>query len=177
MHALRPALVSEEEFLALPEGVAKVELLDGEVLVSPSPSLRHQRVLINLVFALESWARQHVAPATVAQSPVDVRFGPDRILQPDAFVVLDRLPLDARGPLDRVPELCVEVLSTDRVVDRVTKRLIYAAAGVREYWVVEQTGVVERWSGDALSEAEEVGEILTSPLLPGFSLDVRTLVR
>lgn len=177
MHALRPHLVAEAEFLALPETNQKVELLDGEVVVSPSPSLRHQRLLMNLVYALETWARQHPGPVTVGQSPLDVRFGPDRILQPDAFVVLEALPLDAPGPLTRVPELCVEVLSTDRVHDRVTKRWIYASAGVREYWVVEPSGVVERWTEDGLAQAEVVSGTLTSPLLPGFALDLSTLTR
>ncbi len=176
MHALRPTLVSEEEFLRLPASGPRVELLDGEVIVPPAPTWRHQAVLGNLVFELRTWARtQPRGTVTVGQSPVDIRFGPGRILQPDAFVVLGEVPLDVQGPLDRIPELCVEVLSTDRVMDRVTKRLVYAAAGVREYWVVETTGVVERWHGDALSEVEEIGERLTSPLLPGLSMDVRAL--
>jgi len=176
MHALRPNLVSEREFFELPESMTRVELIDGEVVVSPAPTFRHQRILTRVVYALESWGRGRDAPVTVGQSPIDVRFGPDRILQPDAFVILGPVPLDVAGPLDRIPELCVEVLSQDRVYDRVTKRLIYAGAGVREYWVVEPTGVVERWSGDHLDLAEVVDRILESPLLPGFGLDVRTLV-
>ncbi|MEZ4240587.1 MAG: Uma2 family endonuclease [Myxococcota bacterium] len=175
MHAPRPALVSEEAFLALPATMEKVELLDGEVIVAPAPSLRHQTVLKNLVFALETWARAAPLPVTVGLAPIDVRFAPGRILQPDAFVALERLPLDVHGPIDRIPELCIEVLSTDRVMDRVTKRLIYAAAGVREYWVVEQSGVVEQWTGDGLAQARDVVGTLTSALLPGFSLETATL--
>jgi Uma2 family endonuclease len=95
--------------------------------------------------------------------------------KPDAVVVFARIPRDHEGPLDRVPELCVEVLSTDRTHDRVTKRLLYAASGVREYWVVEPSGLIERWSGPGLAQAEEVREILTTPLLPGFSLDLAAL--
>lgn len=43
--------------------------------------------------------------------------------------------------------------------------------------MVEPTGVVERWSGDDLAQADVIGEELESPLLPGFLLDVRTLVQ
>lgn len=168
-------LVSEPEFLALPESVEKVELLDGEVHVAPSPSFRHQRVLHKLVVQLELWARTQPHPITVGQAPMDIRFGPERILQPDAFVILDRVDFDHVGPLERVPELCVEVLSTDRIYDRVTKRLVYAAAGVREYWVVEPTGLIERWTGEGLVCAEEIVEILRSSLLPGLSVDVPSL--
>ena len=74
-----------------------------------------------------------------------------------------------------MPELCVEVLSENRVHDRVTKRLVYAAAGVQEYWVVEPAGMVERWSGPGLTRADKVRRRLTTGLLPGFALDLRRL--
>ena len=76
---------------------------------------------------------------------------------------------------DAVPELCIEVLSRDRAYDRITKRLIYAEAGVREYWAVEQSGLVERWTGDRLDQSQEIVDDLTSSLLPGFSLDLSVL--
>lgn len=177
MEALRRALVTEAEFLALPESSGKVELIDGEVNVAPAPSFRHQTILKNLVFALESWARSAGVGAVVGQSPVDIRFQPNRILQPDAFVLFDEVSLDHQGPLDTVPALCVEVLSTDRVYDRVTKRLVYGAAGVAELWIVEQSGLVERWHGEGLAQVEEIDDRLRSPLLPGFVLEVASLVR
>lgn len=34
MHAVRPPLVSEAEFLSLPESMDKMELLDGEVVIA-----------------------------------------------------------------------------------------------------------------------------------------------
>lgn len=168
-------LLSEAEFLALPESMQKVELLDGEVVASPVPSFRHQEALRRLVLALGRWAESAPQPVTVCQAPLDVRFSEGRILQPDAFVVLEAIPLDQGGPLDRVPELCVEVLSTDRVYDRVTKRAVYAAAGVSEYWIIDAAGCVERWSGPALARRDEVIDTLPSPLLPGFTLAVDDL--
>jgi len=170
--AARP-LISEEEFLRLPESTAKIELVDGEVVVSPSPGYWHQEILARIVGALRAWAGKQKRPVTVGQAPLDVRFAAGRILQPDAFVLFARLPRSHEGPIDSIPQLCVEVLSSERVHDRVTKRLLYAAAGVAEYWVVEPAGVIERWSGPGLSRAEEVRRRLTTSLLPGFSLDLR----
>ncbi len=167
--------LTEAEFLALPESLEKIELLDGEVIVSPSPTHWHQEVLRRLLLELGLWARGSSQAVTIGQSPRDVRFRPGRILQPDAFVVLERVPLRLEGPLDRVPALCIEVLSANRVYDRVTKRLVYAEAGVREGWLVEPAAFVERWTGDNLALAEEVRTSLTSPLLPGFTLEVSTL--
>ena len=51
-----PKLMTEEEFLSLPESTDPLELLDGEVILSPSPSYRHQLVLRRVVRALEDWA-------------------------------------------------------------------------------------------------------------------------
>jgi Uma2 family endonuclease len=168
-------LVSEAEFLELPESLEKVELIDGEVIVSPSPTYWHQEVLSRLVFALRTWAGTRPSPITVGQAPLDVRFGPGRILQPDAMVLLARVDPAHDGPLTRVPELCVEALSSNRVHDRVIKRLLYAAAGVQEYWVVEPAGLIERWTGPGLARADELRDQLTSPLLPGFELDLPRL--
>ena len=174
--SLAPApFVTEAEFLSLPESNQRVELIDGEVIVPPSPEFRHQEILVRTVEAFRQWARQQQTPVTVAQSPLDVRFGPNRILQPDAMVFLARIPGSQRGPIDRVPEICVEVLSTDRVYDRVTKRLVYAAAGVQEYWVVDVNAFIERWRGSGLVEEEILRDRLVTPLLPGFELDLPRL--
>jgi len=47
--------VSEAEFLALPESMDKVELVDGEVVVAPAPSVKHQEILGRILFAFRLW--------------------------------------------------------------------------------------------------------------------------
>jgi Uma2 family endonuclease len=166
--------VSEAEFLSLPESLERIELIDGEVIVAPSHIFWHQEVLARLFVALRTWAEGR-PDVTVVQAPLDVRFAPNRILQPDAMVFLSRLERGQPGPIDRIPEICVEVLSTNRVYDRVTKRFIYGAAGVAEYWIVDPAGFIERRWGPGLVD-EDRPEHLASPLLPGFSLDVAKLL-
>lgn len=175
MNPSSTTLVSEAEFLSLPESVDKVELIDGEVIVSPSPSYWHQEILRRIVFALSEWAARDDAPVMIGQAPLDVRFQHGRILQPDAFVVFGRIPLAHQGPIDETPAICVEVLSTNRAYDRLTKRVVYAEAGVSEYWIADPDGFIERWSGPALGEREELRDRLACPRLPGFELDVRKL--
>lgn len=165
--------VAEAEFLELPESMERIELLDGEVIVPLSPTFRHQRLVLDIAAALRSWARAH-PPAAVGLSPLDVRFGPGRILQPDVLVVLQGLAADVSAPLDVLPDLVVEVMSRHRAYDRITKRVVYAEAGVPEYWVVDaENAQVEVY------EAEEaprlVDTILLSELLPDFQLDLRAL--
>jgi Uma2 family endonuclease len=166
-------LVSEEMFLSLPATTQKTELLDGEVVVSPSADFWHQEILLRILVEMRLWARRN-PPHTVVAAPSDVRFAPGRILQPDAYVLDSKPSLRHQGPIDRIPILCVEVVS-DRVYDRVTKRMIYAQAGVPEYWLVEQAGLVERRSGPGLDTVEEIRDTLTTPLLSGLRIDVRAL--
>jgi Uma2 family endonuclease len=168
-------LVSEEEFLSLGETTQRIELFDGELIVSPSPSFQHQEVLSRLIVALRLWARGQREPITIGLAPLDVRFAPNRVLQPDAFVLFAALPVDQEGPIQNIPELCVEVLSSNRAHDRLTKRFAYAEAGVAELWTVEPTGSVERWSGPGLAQSVLLSDRLTSPLLPGFDLDLTEL--
>lgn len=167
--------LSEHEFLRLPESLDRIELLDGEVVVSPSPTFLHQEIIGRLGFALRAWAAGQGGPLTIGHAPLDVRFAPGRILQPDLFLIFERIPLGHQGPLDRIPALCIEVLSRNASYDRFTKRLIYAEAGVAELWTVEPGYYVERWNGDALRTVTKLERTLVSELLPGFELELDEL--
>ena len=172
---MRPAFatetgMTEREFMELPESMDKIELLDGEMIVSPSPTLRHQRIVATLFDALRGWTAEH-GPAEALMSPLDIRFGPDRILQPDLLVFLGGLPADPPMPLTTVPDIAIEVMSSKRAWDRYVKRSVYLEAGVREVWVVDaENRAVEVYGrGDGMLVFTDT---LTSPHLPGFALEV-----
>ena len=74
-----------EDHRALPDDV-HAELVDGRLYVTPAPTPRHQRVLVNLVCALEGWVRRRRL-GTILVAPVDVHVGGGRILQPDLLFV------------------------------------------------------------------------------------------
>ncbi len=99
-----------------------------------------------------------LSSVTVLQSPLDVRFAPGRILQPDLFVSFDKI-VSPSNPTD----------------DRFGKRLIYAEAGAKELWTIEPGYYVERWSGGNLREVEKLESRVTSPLLPGLTIDLGEL--
>ena len=171
-------LWTEAEFLALPESKNRTELLDGECISEPSADFDHEERAARLWLALRGWAAQRDPRPDVCKAALDVRFAPGRILQPDVFVYLQPLPRPVRMPIETIPDLCIEVVSRDRVYDRVTKRQIYAAAGVREYWtVVAELGFVERWTGPGLDAREELRDTLETPLLPAFKLDLAELMK
>ena len=85
------------------------------------------------------------------------------------------LPLDTPTPLRVVPALCVEILSSNAEYDRHVKRLLYAAAGVPEYWVVDPRGGAEVFHGPELEARIAVADALTAVTLPGLTVDLATV--
>lgn len=124
-----------EDYWALPEG-APVELLRGELVMSPAPKSSHQIVVGELYVRLHAAALRSGGLCLVA--PADVILSEDTILQPDVLYVAK----DRRGIIgDRVngpPDLIIEVLSAGAERrDRVQKLNLYAQYGVPEFWIVD----------------------------------------
>ena len=162
----------EESPLASP----RYELVDGELLVTPSPGFPHQRAVTRLLVELSAYfERERVGE--VLTSPFDVELEPESVTQPDIFVLP---PAEARRLLhEGLPALTllltVEVLSpSSSRHDRVRKRPLYQRH-VPEYWIVDlDARLIERWgTGDSRAEPvttslEWLPEGATSP----FVLDV-----
>jgi Uma2 family endonuclease len=175
--------MSYKEYTALPEG--RYELIEGEFIVTPSATPRHQLLVGALHFALLGFVRAHRL-GQVFQAPLDVL-----LREPDpALVVQPDLPFVPREGAARVaernvvgpPALVVEALSPSNAKhDAVRKRALYEAHGVQEYWMVlpdlEQIEVL-RLNEDRRFERPqllEAPDILTTPLLPGFELPLAEL--
>ncbi len=127
---------TEDEYFALGETGDRVELFDGSLLVSPSSTVRHQRISRRLANALEPAARQSGLDVIEA---VNVRLRPGRVPIPDLVIMepiaLDTLVVDAY----QVALVC-EITSTNVSADRVTKMYYYADAGIPRYLIVDPTG-------------------------------------
>jgi len=120
----------------LPESNTPVELWDGELVMSPSPSFNHQRIVFEFQRALDDWARDNEAGTTIG-APIDMVLSSGRVVQPDvAFVATERLDIIdeiINGPAD----LIAEVISPgSRNRDRIEKRDLYQRHGVKEYWLI-----------------------------------------
>ena len=123
----------------------RYEVIDGELLVTPSARPVHQLCVGELYFRL----RTYVAATGVGvamTSPADVELEPDTVVQPDVFVISNRRVIRAWREIERLI-LAIEVLSpgTERA-DREKKPRFYARTGVAEYWIVDaERRHVERW--------------------------------
>jgi Uma2 family endonuclease len=132
---------------ALPDDGNRYEVIDGELLVSPSPSMLHQRALIELAFLLRPHV-QKIGGLELFVAPTSVRFSDVREVQPDLFVI----PRFPGRPVKRFEDvgqltLAVEVLSpTTARADRYTKQRLFQSERVPEYWIVDPAArLVEQW--------------------------------
>ncbi|MCK0112864.1 Uma2 family endonuclease [Ornithinimicrobium sp. F0845] len=110
-----------------------VQLIEGELVVSPSPSVVHQVVHSRLFGVLLAAAPGRVL---VLSAPLDVRAGESTVVQPDILVIDD---VDRRGAeVTTPPILAVEILSpSSRRTDLVRKPEVLSEFGVEHYWVVD----------------------------------------
>ncbi|MEG3636862.1 Uma2 family endonuclease [Micromonospora palythoicola] len=127
-----------EDLLALPDDAPRVELVDGVIHVTPSPTLGHQ----DISSLLWLWLRAHAPDHLRAAQAVGVGLSHNTCRQPDVLLCRAGLPSDRSRlrPADVV--LAVEVVSPGtRRVDRFAKPGEYAAAGIPFYWRIEQNPV------------------------------------
>jgi hypothetical protein len=117
MPALKDRRWTAGEVRALPDVPGeRHEVVDGELLVSPSPSWRHQRVVLRLAQALDAHAQSHGFGAALL-GPGEFEFDPFTLVQPDVFVVaLDGGRWGRRRCAFRW--ICCSMVSTERPAGR-----------------------------------------------------------
>src|SRR5260370_82246 len=115
------------EYKALPEGPAKFEFENGELIQMPRPTPEHQDVLGVSCFALRAHARRQKLGRVFMEPDVYLPDGrgyvPDIVFLSNANLALyDEQDKSIHGS----PDLCVEILSTRPSRDRVEKFRVYA---------------------------------------------------
>jgi Uma2 family endonuclease len=125
--------MTRAELSALPDDGRRHELVDGVLVVTPAPLIRHQIAVTALYRTLA-----HACPAEllVLVAPVDVVLAEDTVVQPDVLVA--RRDEFTEQDLPVPPLLAVEVISpSTRLVDLNLKRARYEAAGCPAYWAFD----------------------------------------
>lgn len=153
-----------ERVHALPDDGRRYEVIDGELYVTPAPTWRHQRAVVELVHALRVYLKENPV-GDVLVAPADVDFDRVNLVQPDVFVapriggLLPRHFHDVGRLL-----LAIEILSPTTVrTDRKIKRALYQSRGV-DYWIVDlDSRAVEHWQPGAEIPEAVTGELRWSP--------------
>ncbi|HLY09735.1 MAG TPA: Uma2 family endonuclease [Planctomycetota bacterium] len=170
---------TSSDFLKFPDDGNRHEVINGEWIRTPPPSLDHQRVVGMLYATLRSHAADRgLGEAFVA--PVGVLLSPTDAIQPDVvFVSEKRAKLKKKDAIHGAPDLMVEVLSPSTTsVDRTRKLTLYEKSGVREYWIVDpasRTVEIHEFGGARRLRVHQEGQSFESAVLPGLSLAVSAI--
>jgi Uma2 family endonuclease len=168
------------DYAALPEG-APYQLIGGKLVMTPSPSTRHQAILRRLGVKMANFVDEKGVGA-VYFAPVDVYLQETAVYQPDiAFVSRDRFAIIEAEKINGAPDLVVEILSPSTAYyDLREKFKIYARCGVKEYWIVDPIEKsIELYAGKEgkfiqVARAEETGRV-ESGVLGGFSIELEEI--
>ena len=112
------------------------ELIGGKVTaMSPRPMYNHNHIAFNIAVLFSNYLRGK--PCTVVPDGTDLYLTEEDRFVPDVMVVCDRDKIRRDG-VHGAPDLVVEVLSPSTMRnDRMRKKKVYQACGVREYWLVD----------------------------------------
>lgn len=132
-------MVSLEEFLEMGKGEDRLEYFNGQIIHLPSPSVEHQRVLLNIGAELRDYFKGKPCEAFIA--PLDLwLINKEKSLnvkvQPDLMVICDKTGLSENSYYG-VPALIIEIISSlNETHDRIRKYSTYMEFGIDEYWMI-----------------------------------------
>jgi Uma2 family endonuclease len=182
-------ILSYKDYMALPETTRRYEIINGEVIMAPSPTVFHQLLVRNLSYALH----RHVTEKKLGYvlfAPIDVLVSiePFHTRQPDVLFIskkrngfIERDLLLGAQLLDFAPELVIEVLSPSDTRSKMEKKLAdYQKIGVLECWLVSpEAETVEvlklECNGVERLGIFGVGDEIRSEILPELALQVNEI--
>ncbi|MGK7890312.1 MAG: Uma2 family endonuclease, partial [Leptolyngbyaceae cyanobacterium] len=159
-------------------------IIDGELYVTRAPHLFHQDTGGNIYFYLKAWSDQTHAGRPI-QTPGVIFTIHDAVIPDVVWISRDRLAnhVDEAGHLTIAPEIMIEILSPgeqNEQRDKQVKLKLYSRHGVQEYWIanwqLKTLEIYRRHNAQLqLVQTLMVGDTLTSPLLPGFRVEMTQL--
>jgi Uma2 family endonuclease len=163
----------------------RVELIKGRIFkMSPAPRVRHQAISMYISTQLYNFLNEK--KCEVFAAPFDVRLTKKNtrnelvktVVQPDICVICDPDKLDELGCVG-APDIIIEILSPgNNTKELKNKYEVYEENGVLEYWIIhpeEKTFLAYTLNNDGKyipSALKTMGDKITTPVLPGFVLDL-----
>ena len=177
-------MTADEYYATSVEGDRK-QLVEGAIIVN-EPKPIHAHLQLTLAMALRGWIESAGGRGLVLL-PTDVRLDEHNVYGPDLLWFREeRKPADLSVYPELLPDLCVEIRSPGTWrYDVEEKRRVYEREGLPELWLVDDRAqvvlVLRRSEAEAPRFELELelgrGDVLTSPLLPGFGLAIDELFR
>lgn len=164
-----------EDYLKTPDDI-RYELIGGELLMTPAPVPRHQKISREIEYELMRFVKENNC-GQVFYAPCDVYLDEENVVQPDLFFISkERTGIIGEKNIQGAPDLVIEIISESNAYrDLVQKKRLYAKSGIKEYWIVipeEETIEVYilKDSVYTLHKTFNKADILESPYLTDFRL-------
>lgn len=170
-----------KDYKLLPEG-APYQLIDGELVMTPSPTTFHQIISGNINEKLRAFVKKRGA-GLVLFAPIDIYLDNENAYQPDlVFVSKQRRDIIKDDGIHGVPDMVIEILSPSTAYYDIKKKYkMYEKSGVKEYWIVDP----EMKSVELFTRAEQGKFILSagftdqgnvkSGILSGFEITLEEI--
>jgi Uma2 family endonuclease len=139
VHRHRWTVDEVDQLIDAREGlVPRYELVQGELLVTPAPSPRHQRLVFQLALLLQRFLSAHRL-GEVFLGPCELKLETGERYEPDLFVLRAE---DGRRPslsdsLVRPMLICESLSAGSSRHDRITKRRAFQRNEVPTYWIID----------------------------------------
>jgi Uma2 family endonuclease len=135
---LQTRRLTYEEYLKSPEIKQRYEIVDGQLIMAPSPTLEHQTILRQLFRMLDRFVTGHqVGQVWFAPLDIVIQREPLRTRQPDLLFVSNERAGILGQIIEGAPDLVVEILSPSNTrADAESKLTDYSHLGVLECWLV-----------------------------------------
>jgi Uma2 family endonuclease len=165
----------------LDEPFLTYEIIDGELIVSRQPHLRHGIIIITVGQYFRPAVR--VLGGLVIAEP-GIVWGDeaeDNVVPDIAIVLPDRFHLASGRTLSGTPNIVMEVVLEGGIeVDYIKKRDLYRRTGTQEYWIIDwQRQLIEVWSfseSSARAVSYTRGGSIETSLIPGLVVSVNELL-
>jgi Uma2 family endonuclease len=169
-----------QDYLKTPDD-KQYELIEGDLVMTPSPVPYHQWISKNIGYEVERFVREK-DPGKVFYAPCDVYLDDENVLQPDIlFISKERRSIIGEKNIQGAPDLVIEILSEATAYrDLVKKKKLYERFGVKEYWIVdpqEKTIEIYAHQGKDFVRIKTFSEIdtLESPFLAGLRIELSSV--
>lgn len=169
-----------EDYLKTPDD-KRYELIEGELLMTPSPIPQHQRISRKIGFMLDKFVTEN-GLGEVFYAPCDVYLDNENVVQPDIlFISKEKLNIIGEKNIQGAPDLAVEIISESTAYrDLVQKKKLYSKFGVKEYWIVvpeEKSVEIYVLKNNVFQPYKTYSkdDILESPLLTGLKIALKEI--
>ncbi len=126
-----------DDYLLMPDHGKLLQLIDGDFIMAPSPSLKHQEVSKNIELEFAKFLEKN-SIGKILYAPIDYYVDKYDVVQPDlVYISKEKYRILFEKGIKNTPDLIIEIISkSTENIDKNLKKDLYWRAGVKEYWIV-----------------------------------------